>query len=97
MNNNNSSNGEQKKPLQPTFLLASPSASVSSSVSSTFFSAAPLEHLPALCESIDSPQGREDVSPRMDQIDNTGLNLALQQENGKQAMFSCIYSWVNLN
>lgn len=62
-----------------------------------FLSAAPWEHLPALCEGIDSPQGREDVSPCMDQIDNAGLNLALRQESGEQAIFSRVYGWVYLN
>lgn len=58
-----------------------PRACVSSCVVK-FLPATPLKHLPALCEGIDSPQGREDVSPCMDQIDNAGLNLALRQESG---------------
>lgn len=32
------------------------------------------------------------MSACMDQIDNTGLNLALRQESGLQAIFSCVYS-----
>lgn len=57
-----------------------------------FLSAAPWSIF-LLCEGIDSPRGRGDVSACMDQIDNAGLNLALRQESGSQAIFSCVYSW----
>lgn len=83
--NNNSSNGEQK-----TASAGFPECVCFLVCVVNFSSVAPLEHLPALCEGPDSPQGREDVSPRMDQIDNAGLNLALRQDSGEQAIFSCL-------
>lgn len=92
--NNNSSNREQKPAAAVAPLGFPERVCVCSRVCRQL---SLRKHLPALCEGIDSPQGREDVSPCMDQIDNAGLNLALRQESGKQAIFSRVYSWVYLN
>lgn len=61
--------------------------------SSTFSPLSPSKHLPALGEGIDSPPppGREDVSPRADWIDNSGLNIALRQEGGGEDIFRSVY------
>lgn len=37
------------------------------------------------------PPGREDVSPRADWIDNSGLNIALRQEGGGEDIFRSVY------
>lgn len=57
-----------------------------------FLSHTPLMHVRALCEGIDSPQGRDDASPCMDQIDNAGLNIAPRQEGKNEAIFGSVYS-----
>lgn len=54
-----------------------------------FLALSPLKHL---LGGIDSPQGREDVSPCTDWIDNAGLNIALWHGGGEEAIFRSVYS-----
>lgn len=46
----------------------------------------PLKHLLRVRGGIDSPRGRENVSPSTDWIDNAGLNIALRQ-GGRRMLF----------
>lgn len=102
MMSNNCSHGDQTQPsllLFPFLWLlehfkAFAEAQTSVLRISNFLSLSPSIHLPALWEGIDSPLGREDVSPCMDWIDNVWLNIALRQEVGGESIFRSVYSAV---
>lgn len=98
MTSNNGSHGEQ---TQPSLLLfpflcfleyfkAFAAARTSVLCISKFLSLSPSIHLPALWEGIDSPLGRDDVSPCTDWIDNVWLNIALRQEVGEDSIFRSV-------